>query len=205
MSKGLGNSGRLVTALVLNQLRVNKQEWGCPYTLKQAAEDLSWAKLQGREVLAEPVAVPRGPGLPLLHERLGLSGHARAVPVPQQHDEELGLVPGVLDAPPPPAAAARSRRTPPSGSAGLYAKSRTYSRTRWGGPVMSLASRTVTQAKKLPRGPCTSARTRAVSGRSEARMQRIALIERSRVLGEPADPPAPPLGFVRCHLAHGQG
>ena len=30
-------------------------------------------------------------------------------------------------------------------------------------------------------GPCTSARTRAVSGRSEARMQRMALIERSRV------------------------
>ena len=47
MSKGIDNSGKLVTALVLNQLRVNKREWGCPYTLKQAAEDLSWAKLQG--------------------------------------------------------------------------------------------------------------------------------------------------------------
>ena len=51
MSKGIGNSGRLVIALVMNQLRQNEHEWGCPYTLKQAAEDMSWAKLQGREVL----------------------------------------------------------------------------------------------------------------------------------------------------------
>ena len=63
MSKGIGNSGRLVTALVMNQLRVNNREWDCPYTLKQAAEDLSWAKLQGREVLegfaeAEKIEIP---------------------------------------------------------------------------------------------------------------------------------------------------
>ena len=67
MSKGLGNSGKLVTALVMNQLRVNKREWGCPYTLKQAAEDMSWAKLQGREVLerlaeAEEIEIPEGWG-----------------------------------------------------------------------------------------------------------------------------------------------
>ena len=67
MSKGLGNSGKLVTALVMNQLRVNKRESGCPYTLKQAAEDLSWAKLQGREVLegfaeAEKIEIPEGWG-----------------------------------------------------------------------------------------------------------------------------------------------
>ena len=67
MSKGIGNSGRLVTALVLNELRVNEREWGCPYTLKQAAEDLSWAKLQGREVLegfaeAEKIEIPEGWG-----------------------------------------------------------------------------------------------------------------------------------------------
>ena len=65
MSKGIGNSGRLVTALVMNQLRVNEREWGCPYTLKQAAEDLSWAKLQGREVLegfaeVEKIEIPEG-------------------------------------------------------------------------------------------------------------------------------------------------
>ena len=47
MSKGLGASGRLITALVINQLKVNEREWGCPYTIKQAAEDMSWAKLQG--------------------------------------------------------------------------------------------------------------------------------------------------------------
>ena len=67
MSKGIGSSGRLVTALVMNQLRVNEREWGCPYTLKQAAEDLSWAKLQGREVLegfaeVEKIEIPEGWG-----------------------------------------------------------------------------------------------------------------------------------------------
>ena len=63
MSKGLGASGRLITALVMNQLRQSEREWGCPYTLKQAAEDMSWAKLQGREVLegfakAEQIEIP---------------------------------------------------------------------------------------------------------------------------------------------------
>ena len=67
MSKGLGESGRLVIALVMNQLRQNEREWGCPYTLKQAAEDMSWAKLQGREVLegfakAEQIEIPEGWG-----------------------------------------------------------------------------------------------------------------------------------------------
>lgn len=67
MSKGIGNSGRLVIALVMNQLRQNEHEWGCPYTLKQAAEDMSWAKLQGREVLegfakAEQIEIPEGWG-----------------------------------------------------------------------------------------------------------------------------------------------
>ena len=67
MSKGIGNSGRLVIALVMNQLRQNEREWGCPYTLKQAAEDMSWAKLQGREVLegfakAEQIEIPEGWG-----------------------------------------------------------------------------------------------------------------------------------------------
>ena len=51
MSKGLGTSGRMITALVMNQLRQSEREWGCPYTLRQAAEDMSWAKLQGGEVL----------------------------------------------------------------------------------------------------------------------------------------------------------
>ena len=67
MSKGLGASGRLITALVINQLKVNEREWGCPYTIKQAAEDMSWAKLQGREVLerfaeAEKIEIPEGWG-----------------------------------------------------------------------------------------------------------------------------------------------
>ena len=67
MSKGLGASGRLITALVINQLKVNEREWACPYTIKQAAEDMSWAKLQGREVLerfaeAEKIEIPEGWG-----------------------------------------------------------------------------------------------------------------------------------------------
>ena len=67
MSKGLGASGRLITALVINQLKVNEREWSCPYTIKQAAEDMSWAKLQGREVLerfaeVEKIEIPEGWG-----------------------------------------------------------------------------------------------------------------------------------------------
>ena len=67
MSKGIDNSGRLVTALVPNQLTVNEREWGCPYTLKQAAEDLAWAKGQGRKVLegfaeVEKIQIPEGWG-----------------------------------------------------------------------------------------------------------------------------------------------
>lgn len=67
MSKGLGASGRLINALLINQIKQNEREWGCPYTLNQAAEDMSWAKLQGRETLEkfakqEGLEIPEGWG-----------------------------------------------------------------------------------------------------------------------------------------------